>query len=183
MVLFKTVICTAALTLSSAAIAKAPVQPPEPAEHPDWRQASEVGLNMLKSTYFDPGSAQVRWVSGFRWGFMKPLIGKRTFGWVACGNINAKNRFGGYVGERGFVLFVDAGGGIQVGMKGEIVSSCDDGQKLPVNEELLVTAHGPASAPQAISIADEIKKLADLRASGVLTDAEFAAQKAKLLGQ
>ena len=33
-----------------------------------------------------------------------------------------------------------------------------------------------------ISSADELAKLAQLRDSGVLTDAEFAAQKAKLLG-
>jgi hypothetical protein len=32
------------------------------------------------------------------------------------------------------------------------------------------------------STADELKKLADLRASGVLTEAEFEAQKAKLFG-
>jgi len=33
-----------------------------------------------------------------------------------------------------------------------------------------------------ISVADEITKLAALLDSGVLTDEEFAAQKAKLLG-
>ena len=32
------------------------------------------------------------------------------------------------------------------------------------------------------STADEIKKLADLKTSGVISDAEFEAQKAKLLG-
>jgi hypothetical protein len=32
------------------------------------------------------------------------------------------------------------------------------------------------------SAADEIRKLADLHQSGILTDAEFAAQKKKLLG-
>jgi len=32
------------------------------------------------------------------------------------------------------------------------------------------------------STADEIKKLSDLKASGVISDAEFSAQKAKLLG-
>jgi hypothetical protein len=36
------------------------------------------------------------------------------------------------------------------------------------------------SAP--ISVADELTKLAGLRDSGILTDEEFAAQKAKLLG-
>jgi hypothetical protein len=39
----------------------------------------------------------------------------------------------------------------------------------------------PSSAP-AVSITDELAKLAALRDSGVLTEDEFAAQKAKLLG-
>lgn len=38
-----------------------------------------------------------------------------------------------------------------------------------------------ASAPTAESIADELRKLADLRAEGALTDQEFADLKAKLL--
>ena len=37
---------------------------------------------------------------------------------------------------------------------------------------------GPTGHP---SLADELKKLAELRDSGILTDAEFDAQKAKLL--
>lgn len=36
--------------------------------------------------------------------------------------------------------------------------------------------------PQNVSVADELTKLAGLHESGVLTDEEFAAQKAKLLG-
>lgn len=40
----------------------------------------------------------------------------------------------------------------------------------------------PAAAPSAASVADELKKLAELRDAGVLSDDEFAAQKAKLLG-
>ena len=44
---------------------------------------------------------------------------------------------------------------------------------------------GPPAVPAqpgATSVADELTKLATLRDKGVLTDAEFAAQKAKLLG-
>lgn len=37
-------------------------------------------------------------------------------------------------------------------------------------------------APGPVSVADEITKLAQFRDSGVLTDQEFVAQKAKLLG-
>jgi hypothetical protein len=43
----------------------------------------------------------------------------------------------------------------------------------------------PPAAPTAPSTADtisQLKDLADLKAQGVLTDAEFAAEKAKILG-
>lgn len=43
-------------------------------------------------------------------------------------------------------------------------------------------APAPATPDPSNLIADELTKLASLRDSGVLTDAEFAAQKAKLLG-
>jgi len=54
----------------------------------------------------------------------------------------------------------------------------------PVSVEPL--ASGPATAEAAsdlpaMSVADEIVKLADLRAKGILTDDEFAAFKAKLV--
>ena len=39
----------------------------------------------------------------------------------------------------------------------------------------------PSVAGQPLMLADELKKLAELRHSGILTDAEFDAQKAKLL--
>lgn len=43
------------------------------------------------------------------------------------------------------------------------------------------SAGSPAASP-SVSVADEIKKLGELRAQGLLTEAEFAAHKAKLLG-
>jgi hypothetical protein len=39
----------------------------------------------------------------------------------------------------------------------------------------------PAAAPDGLVVADELRKLAELRNEGVLTDEEFAAQKARLL--
>ena len=41
----------------------------------------------------------------------------------------------------------------------------------------------PAAPPAAPSTVTELERLADLRARGVLTEAEFQAQKAKILGQ
>jgi hypothetical protein len=40
----------------------------------------------------------------------------------------------------------------------------------------------PAAAPAAASPTDEIARLADLKNQGLLTDEEFAAAKAKILG-
>jgi hypothetical protein len=43
-------------------------------------------------------------------------------------------------------------------------------------------AAAPAAAPASTDTAAEIQKLADLHASGALTDEEFSAMKKKLLG-
>jgi Short C-terminal domain len=57
-----------------------------------------------------------------------------------------------------------------------------------VKATLLRLMNGPAatpvtaSAPAPASLADELRKLAELRDAGVLTFAEFEAQKARLLG-
>ena len=44
------------------------------------------------------------------------------------------------------------------------------------------SAAAQTTPPAPVSVADELAKLATLRDSGVLNDAEFRAQKAKLLG-
>lgn len=40
----------------------------------------------------------------------------------------------------------------------------------------------PAPVAEPVDVADQLQKLAALKDQGVITDAEFAAQKAKLLG-
>ncbi len=42
-------------------------------------------------------------------------------------------------------------------------------------------AAAPAAAPE-VDLMDQLQKLGDLKAQGILTEEEFAAQKAKLLG-
>lgn len=44
------------------------------------------------------------------------------------------------------------------------------------------TYAAPAPAAEPVDVADQLQKLAQLKDQGVLTEAEFAAQKAKLLG-
>jgi hypothetical protein len=46
----------------------------------------------------------------------------------------------------------------------------------------LAPAPTPKENPSNVSVADELTKLAGLHDSGVLTNEEFSAQKAKLLG-
>jgi hypothetical protein len=40
----------------------------------------------------------------------------------------------------------------------------------------------PAAAPAGESVIDQLKELGELKSQGILTEEEFAAQKAKLLG-
>ncbi|HET9649739.1 MAG TPA: SHOCT domain-containing protein [Microlunatus sp.] len=54
----------------------------------------------------------------------------------------------------------------------------------PVYEQPVYEEPAPAPAPAALSqaeILDQLKQLGELRTAGVLTDAEFEAQKAKIL--
>jgi len=53
---------------------------------------------------------------------------------------------------------------------------------VPILRDLAVTVTEPGVSAPAISVADELEKLAHLRDRGVLTEEEFAAQKARLLG-
>jgi hypothetical protein len=48
--------------------------------------------------------------------------------------------------------------------------------------EAAQSAPDPAPAPGADATIDQLKQLGELRDSGVLTDDEFAAQKARILG-
>ena len=51
-----------------------------------------------------------------------------------------------------------------------------------VNPGVAAAARSPApSAPPAVEVAEQLRKLAALRDEGILTDEEFAAQKARLL--
>jgi hypothetical protein len=53
-------------------------------------------------------------------------------------------------------------------------------QEAPAAPEPQQTA--PAAAPSQSSTIDQLKELGELKQQGILTDEEFAAQKAKILG-
>lgn len=139
----------------------------------------------IKSGLFDPSSAQIEWPYGFTMGAWKPLLRKRISGYFTCGRVNAKNRMGGYVGSTAFVVVLDHSGKVlfkDIGDGGPydfIEGAC---QKTaaglpPPQPELL---DRPASAAGS-SLADQLAKLAELKASGALTPEEFEAAKKRLL--
>ncbi len=63
----------------------------------------ELIKNLFSPSLFDPYSAMYT--------FDKPIKGYvdaagKAYGWVVCGTINAKNRFGGYVGAKPFYIMI-----------------------------------------------------------------------------
>lgn len=140
----------------------------------------------IKAGLYDPSSAQIEWPYGFTQGTWKPLLRKRVSGYLTCGRVNAKNRMGGYVGSKAFVVVVDHSGNVlfkDIGDGGPydfVETACQKtAAGLPPPQPELLDRPSP-SAP-GNSIADQLGKLADLKASGALTQEEFDAAKKRLL--
>jgi hypothetical protein len=55
-------------------------------------------------------------------------------------------------------------------------------QEAPPQQPQAAQAPPPPPAPAAPSVIDQLKELGELKNQGILTEEEFAAQKAKLLG-
>ncbi|HEY0312293.1 MAG TPA: SHOCT domain-containing protein [Allosphingosinicella sp.] len=155
---------------------------------PDWRLFRRNAEAALRGKLIDPDSARIEWPHGFLYGTWKPLLSKRIDGYWSCGLINARNRMGGYTGSTSFVVVLDRSGWVQftdigTGRDFDILSAqcAKSGNMLPSPPPELAGA-ATAAATTPLSIADELKKLAELRASGAITEAEFQAAKQKLLG-
>jgi len=102
----KTVIMLAALLSASGVMAKerpAPVYGPKP----DWQAYRERGERAIVSRLIDPDSARISWLGGYYQGEYKPFLEPRVSGYIGCGLVNAKNRMGGYTGDRAFVVVID----------------------------------------------------------------------------
>lgn len=158
------------------------------ASAPDWALFRRNSEASLRARLIDPDSARIEWPYGFTYGTWKPILSKRVEGYWTCGSINARNRMGGYTGSTSFVVVLDANGFVQFVDMGEardfdfVTSQCNGSVKfLPPPQRELAGAGGGQPA-QAASIADELRKLVDLKNSGALSEAEFHAAKQQLLG-
>jgi hypothetical protein len=155
---------------------------------PDWALFRRNAESALRNRLIDPDSARIQWPHGFTMGTWKPFMSKAIEGYWTCGLINARNRMGGYTGSTAFVVVMDPSGSVKYSEVGEsrdydlLTASCSKSVKMlpPPPAELTAVAATPGNGGTG-SLADELKKLVDLRSSGALTEAEFQAAKAKLL--
>lgn len=156
---------------------------------PDWALFRRNAERALIAKLIDPDSARIEWPYGFIYGSWKPLLDKRIEGYWTCGSINARNRMGGYTGSTSFVVVLDHNGSVLYSDMGSgrdydfLSMQCAKSVKLlpPPPAALAGRTDGAQPAPSG-SIADELKKLVDLKNSGAITEAEFEAAKRKLLG-
>ena len=156
---------------------------------PDWalfRRNAEAALSLK---LVDPDSARFTWPFGFTYGTWKPLLDKRIEGYWTCGLLNARNRMGGYTGSTSFVVVLDRSGSVRfadMGSSGDydvLSIQCSKSLKLlPPPPPELAGGATPGPAAPAASLADELRKLVELRNSGALSEAEFELAKKKLLG-
>ena len=105
------------------------------------------------------------------------IFAKPRWGWVVCGEFNGKNLYGGYTGREVVQYAISPDGKV----RSSIDSDCDYGNHFgPVLEEFKPVTQ---VASGSVGLADELAKLAELRDKGILSAAEFEAQKAKLLAR
>ena len=156
---------------------------------PDWALFRRNAESALRRRLIDPDSARIEWTHGFLLGTWKSFLSKPVQGYWSCGLVNARNRMGGYTGSTAFVVVIDQTGFVKYSEIGQgrdfdpLSASCAKSVRLlpPPPAELTNTVTGSGAAGGS-SLADELTKLMNLRDSGALSEAEFQAAKAKLLG-
>lgn len=159
---------------------------------PDYaamRRAAERGV---KSRLIDPQSAVIEMPYDFIYGAWSPAFsGARFEGFMTCGTVNAKNRMGGYTGSTYFISVIDEAGFEKFtdmdSSTSEYLRPVDNGcaqlvKKLNyVGNQLEPTVDAASTDAGKPSMAQELEKLAELHASGALSDEEYAAAKARVL--
>ena len=156
-----------------------------PKAEPDWRGMREAAEAAIRGSLIDPTSAEFQWPHGFLLGSWKPFLQRHMTGYFNCGLVNAKNRMGGYTGSTAFAVIMNDTSVSYVTVdepKGlNLADAMCSKTALPTPQPGMLDNGPPPVALPGFSVADEIAKLAALRDKGILTQAEFDAQKAALL--
>ena len=92
------------------AAAGAKTKPPETynyGDEPDWVVIKPLAEAAIRAPFFDPESARFEWPNGFKQATWYVLLQGHRHGYITCGWVNARNRFGGYVGRTAFAVIAD----------------------------------------------------------------------------
>lgn len=155
---------------------------------PDWSTIIVRVEQSLRSTLVDPDSGKFEWTHGFVLGHWRPAFKEPIAGYWTCGRVNARNRMGGFTGFASFVVVVGPNGGIRFSQMDNgpsdnwVELACGNSTRFLPPPIQLRKASRSVDSSSAPSIAGELERLVRLRDSGALTEAEFNAAKAKLLG-
>jgi hypothetical protein len=197
------------LALTSAAAAGQPAKAADPSacapDHPceaagaapDYHALRMAAEAELRTKLIDPDSARFQWPLGFAYGSWRPTILPHMTGYLGCGQVNVKNRFGGDAGVRWFSAIVRDDGKVALAHIDQTVGLaqakpyCARAGLPRPQAGMLDVAATPAqsvempapSADQPFSVPAELARLATLRDHGVLTQAEFEVLKQALLKQ
>lgn len=159
---------------------------------PDYdamRRAAEGGV---LGRLIDPQSAMIELPYDFIYGTWSPAFsGYKIDGFMTCGSVNAKNRMGGYTGATTFISVIDRAGFEKFTDMDDptaqyirpVEAGCASLVK-KLNYVGNIQSQEPAARlveSQGSSVADQLSKLAELHASGALTEEEYEAAKARVL--
>lgn len=154
---------------------------------PDWGRFRRNAESAVTARLIDPESARIEWPYGFLLGYWQPFLSKKIEGYWTCGLVNARNRMGGYTGSSYFVVVLDPEAAVRYVELGEskdfdfLTSQCKGSVDLLPRPPAEMMARGSSAPPLSSSLADELKKLADLHQSGAISEEEFQSAKKRLL--
>ena len=162
---------------------------------PDYHALRLAAEAELRTKLIDPDSAKFQWPLGFAYGSWRPTIYPRMTGYLGCGMVNVKDRFGSDAGVRWFSAIVRDDGKVALAHIDHTVGLAQAKPycaraglprpqagmlDVPATPGLSVEMLAP-SAGQPVSVPAELARLAALRDRGVLTEAEFQVLKQALL--
>jgi hypothetical protein len=153
------------IAFAIALAAATPPAPVDPGPAPSWDQAVAMGNQEILTSLIDPESARVSWPYRFFGGFVKPMFAKRQVGWITCGMVNAKNRMGGYVGAKPFLIVIRDGKVASLDMDFAAEVSCQDFAKRG-----FLTASGAPTEPAAVDAANTVTPQAIEQASATIAE-------------
>lgn len=159
---------------------------------PDYRLLRSASERGVLGRLIDPNSAIIELPYDYIYGTWTSGFGRSSVeGFITCGTVNARNRMGGYTGSSYFVSVVNETG---IALLTDLDSSSstylrpvDQGcsnliPKLSLNPDQTASASSSVQAPAAeLSLAEQLATLADLFASGALSQEEYDAAKAKVI--